>query len=336
MTLSTPYDRLVRLERLIARLPYPSPAVQLTTAVAALVTQALIGVTGSVVRVTGSGLGCPTWPQCHADSMFPTEHAEYAWLNQWIEFGNRLLTGIVGLVAVACVIVAWRVHLAVGGRRRPLLLAWTILGGTGLQGVLGGITVRMQLEWWTVAVHFLASVPLVWVAVMLVHAFREGDDPPRPLAGTAVRGLLVVAIANLAAILAAGTVVTGAGPHGGDPQTPRLDAPIELLARVHAGLLVCFLVVLVLIGLSLLRGHPPARFVRRYAALWLVVLVQGGIGSLQYELGVPEGLVSLHVLGSALVVITMATLWCAARDRGPAPAPTIERDSAAKPAAATV
>lgn len=284
--------------------------------IGAVATQAGIGVTGSVVRVTGSGLGCSTWPQCHEGTMFPDEHAEYETLNQWIEFGNRMLTGIVGLVAIACVLAAWRLHLETGDRRRTLGLALAVLGGTGMQGVLGGITVRMELLWWTVAIHFLASAVLVWIAVLLLHAFGEGDAEPRWHITDTGRRLLVALVAALAVVLTAGTFVTGAGPHGGDQETPRLDVPIALLTKIHGGALVVFLGVLVLLGLTSLHGAGSRRFTRRYALLWLAALGQGALGSVQYELGVPEPLVSLHVLGSALVVIATAALWCSARDRG--------------------
>lgn len=307
------------LDPLIARLPYPSATVRRVVAIAAVVTQAGIGVTGSVVRVTGSGLGCPTWPQCHAGSMFPVEHPEYESLNQWIEFTNRMLVGLVGLVAALCLIVAWRVHLEHGGRKRLLLLAAAMPGGVLLQAVIGGITVLTGLLWWTVAVHFLVSALLVWLAVLLVHAFEEGDEPARWLIGDAGRTVLVALAAVLAAVLVAGTVVTGAGPHGGDPDTPRLAVPIEPLARVHGGLLVTYLVVLAVLGLRLLRAPAPRRFVRRYVVLWAATLAQGALGSVQFALRVPEALVSLHVLGASLVVMATAALWCAARDRGPAP-----------------
>lgn len=309
----------MQLSRLIARLPYPSARQQRAVGVAAVITQATIGVTGSVVRVTGSGLGCSTWPGCHAGTMFPVEHPEYAALTQWIEFGNRLLTFVVGLVAVLAVLAAWRVHQETGGRRRLLTLALMVLGGTGLQGVLGGITVLAGLLWWTVALHFLVSSVLIWVAVLLLRAFGEGDEAPRLLVSPPTRTLLVLLAVALGAVLTAGTMVTGAGPHGGDPETPRLAWSIDVLAAVHAGLLVTFLVVLALVGLSLLRSPAPTAFVRRYAVLWVAALAQGGLGSLQYQLGVPEGLVSLHVLGAAVVVICTASLWCSARDRGSAP-----------------
>lgn len=322
---------------LVARFPYPSRNAGRALGIAAVVTQAGIGVTGSVVRVTGSGLGCPTWPQCHQGSMFPVQHPEFAALNQWIEFGNRMLTGIVGLVALACVLAAWRIHLGTpGGRKRPFWLALTVLGGTGLQGVIGGITVRTGLLWWTVAIHFVVSAALVWTAVVLLHSFLEGDQRPRWLIGGGGRSILLILAIVLGALVTAGTVLTGAGPHGGDTDTPRLNAPIELLAQVHGGFLVAFLIMLALLGLRVLRVGAPKRFVRRYVLLWVVALAQGALGSVQYALRVPEELVSLHVLGSALVLIATAALWSSARDRGPLPGGPDDESSEPSGASGTV
>lgn len=329
-----------RTNSLIAGLPRPSAATQRALGLAAVVTQAGIGVTGSVVRVTGSGLGCSTWPQCHDGSMFPVKHTEYETLNQWIEFGNRMLTGVVGIVAIACVLAAWRLHLDARARPRLVTFAVAVLAGTGFQGLLGGITVRMELLWWTVALHFLASAVLVWVAVMLLHAFREGEAEPRWVVPDIGRRLLVGLVATLAVVLTAGTFVTGAGPHGGDPETPRLDVPIALLTKIHGGALVVFLGVLVLLGLTSLRTSESQResgsrrFARRYALLWVAALAQGALGSVQYQLGVPEPLVSLHVLGSALVVIATAALWCSARDRGAPPSSVAQSAEGDAPAAA--
>ncbi|GAB2770879.1 COX15/CtaA family protein [Amycolatopsis magusensis] len=307
------------LKSLVARLPYPSIVVRRVLAIAAVITQGGIGVTGSIVRVTGSGLGCPTWPQCFPGSMFPVEHPELDALTQWIEFGNRLLTGLVIVVAGLCVLAAWRIQIDQPSRRRLVALAWTMPLGVVAQAVVGGMTVLAGLLWWTVAIHFLASTPLVWLAFMLLRAFDEGDERPRWLIQPLGRKLMVALVVLLGAVLVAGTTVTGAGPHGGDPDTPRLDAPIETLAQVHGGLLVAFLVVLAVLGLNFSRTGVPAATWRRYGVLWVVALAQGGLGSLQYALGIPEALVSFHVLGSALVIVATAALWCATRDRGPVP-----------------
>jgi cytochrome c oxidase assembly protein subunit 15 len=288
-------------------------------AIAAVVTQAGIGVTGSVVRVTGSGLGCPTWPQCVPGSMVPVARSEYHALNQWIEFSNRMLTGVVIVVAALCVITAWRVQIAEPSRRRLVKLAWTMPAGVVLQAVLGGMTVLAKLEWWTVAIHFLASTPMIWLAVLLLRAFTEGDEPARWLIPASGHKILVALAVALWALLAAGTTVTGAGPHGGAADTHRLDLPIQTLAQVHSGILVVYLLVLATFGLQLMRVGAPKRLWTHYAVVWAVALAQGALGEVQYALGVPETLVSFHVLGSALVIIATALLWTAARDRGPAP-----------------
>ncbi|RBM18177.1 cytochrome-c oxidase [Prauserella sp. PE36] len=307
----------MQLTSLVARLPYPSKAVQRALAIAAIITQGGIGVTGSVVRVTGSGLGCPTWPQCFEGSMFPVQHPEYETLTQWIEFGNRLLTGVVGIVAALCVLAAWRIQIDHPERKRLVKLAWTMPGGVVAQAVIGGMTVLTGLLWWTVAIHFLASAVLVWLATLLLHAFNEGDERPRWRVAGSGRALLVTLVVSMAGLLAAGTTVTGAGPHGGDPDTPRLQAPIETLTFVHGSLLVVYLIVLAVLGLQWLRTGAPKQLWRRYTVVWVVALAQGALGSVQYALGVPEALVSFHVLGSAAVIVATAALWCAARDRGP-------------------
>lgn len=286
-------------------------------AVAAVIAQAGIGVTGSIVRVTGSGLGCPTWPKCFSDSMFPTENPEYATLNQWIEFGNRVFTVLVIVVSVLVMLLAWRVKREHPERTRLVRLAWMMPAGVVAQAMIGGIVVITHLRWWIVGVHFLVTPLLVWLAVMLLHAIREGDAPPAWLVPARLRRLLSLLVAVLGGLLAAGTVVTGAGPHAGAVDVPRLGASIAVLTKIHGGLLVAFLVLLALIGLNIPGGANIRRFKRRYAVLWAAALCQAALGSLQYMLGVPESLVSFHVLGAVLVVAATAALWCGARDRGP-------------------
>ncbi|HEX2298028.1 MAG TPA: COX15/CtaA family protein [Pseudonocardiaceae bacterium] len=288
-------------------------------AVAAVLAQGGIAVTGSVVRVTGSGLGCPTWPQCFPGSLVPAPHPEIAALTQWVEFGNRLLTGVVGLVALACLVLALLVR---PRRRRLVLLASTMPAGVVVQAVVGGVLVLTGLVWWQVAVHFMLSMVLVWLAVLLVAAFAEGDAPARWQLPGALRGLLRTLVAVLAALLVAGTLVTAAGPHAGDAETPRLGLDIPLLVQVHADLLVLFLGLLAGLGFALRAARVSARTWRRYAMLVAVVLAQGTLGVVQYATGVPEVLVSLHVLGAAAVVVATATLWTSCRTRDELPATT--------------
>ncbi len=288
--------------------------------VAAVFAQAGIAVTGSVVRVTGSGLGCPSWPECFPGSLTPVRHDEVAWLNQWVEFGNRLLISVIGLIALACLVLAW---LVVPRRRRLVALAATMPLGVALQAVVGGITVRLDLAWWTVLPHFLISMVLVWLAVLLVGAVGEGDAPPRPTLPPAARTLLTASVVVLAGLLLAGTLVTAAGPHAGDADTPRLDIAVRTLALVHSALLFGFLAALVALGIAMRRAADTPRVVwSRYWTLLAVVAAQGCLGFVQYWTGVPEALVSLHVLGASSVVIATAALWLASRTRADVTAPT--------------
>jgi cytochrome c oxidase assembly protein subunit 15 len=311
------YDRAVPLDSLkarIDRLPDPSRRLQLGFAIAVLVTQALIAMTGAVVRVTGSGLGCPTWPECFPGSMVPVAHPEYHTLNQWIEYGNRLFTGVIGLIAIACFVLAYLHRPRTD--RRYLRLALAMPLGVAVQAVIGGATVRLSLVWWSVSIHLLASTVMVWLATLLVHAVPRDDAPgePTPPPGT-LTTWLYVQTALLAGLLVTGTMVTGAGPHGGDPRTPRLGIPVETMAHVHAAFLYTFLGSLVLLGfwLRAQRAFPPPW--RRYRVLVAVVLAQGTIGLVQFWTGVPELLVCLHVLGAMAVIIATGSLWCGVRGR---------------------
>jgi cytochrome c oxidase assembly protein subunit 15 len=303
---------LASLRARIERLPSPGRRLQRGFAIGVVVTQALIAVTGSVVRVTGSGLGCPTWPQCVPGSMVPVEHREFATLNQWIEYGNRLFTGVVGIIALACFVLAW---LARPRRRRYVRLAAAMPLGVLVQAVIGGITVRLDLLWWTVAVHLLVSTVLVWLAVMLVHEVDERPEQPAP---NGVKVLLLIQAGVLACLVIAGTLVTGAGPHAGNPQTPRLGLPVDTLAHVHAAFLFVFLGMLLALGVSLWAGGSPRALRIRYGVLVAVTLGQGTLGFVQYWTGVPELLVSLHVLGAMTVIIATASLYATLGRKGAA------------------
>ena len=295
-----------------------APAALRRLAVAAVVAQAGLAVTGSVVRVTASGLGCPTWPECFPGSLVPTPHPEVAALHQWVEFGNRLLTFAVVLATALCLLAAL-------ATRRPRLVRLAAVQPLGVvaQAVIGGFTVLRGLAWWTVAVHFLVSMVLVWLAVQLVHASGEGDGPGRPLVPRAVRGLVAGSTAVLAALLTAGTLVTAAGPHAGDARTPRLALGVAAAAQLHADLLFLYLGLVVGLGVALHvtardGGTAPA-LLRRYRLLVAAVVAQGVLGGVQYALGVPEALVSLHVLGAALVTVAAAAVWASTAERAAGP-----------------
>jgi cytochrome c oxidase assembly protein subunit 15 len=316
------------LDRLV---PVP-PAVLRRLAIATVVAQAGIAVTGSVVRVTGSGLGCPTWPQCFPGSLVPTPHPEVAALHQWVEFGNRLLTFAVVLVTGLCFLAALGVR-----PRRPRLVRLALIQPLGVvaQAVIGGFTVLLGLVWWSVSVHFLVSMLLVWAAVMLVSAVGQDPGPARPVVPRAVRGLVATSSVVLGALLLVGTFVTAAGPHSGDAGTPRLAVGVPVVAQLHADLLFAYLGLLAGLGFALRAVAAPAPLQRRYALLVAVVVAQGVLGGVQYALGVPEVLVSLHVLGAALVTVAAAAVW-AATTQGPpaAPPPGPDPTAADRPALA--
>lgn len=284
-------------------------------AIGNLVAQIGIAATGSVVRVTGSGLGCPTWPQCNPGSLVPTPHPEVAPLIQWIEFGNRLLSVTVVLVAGACLLASL---LTRPRRRRLTVLSAMMPLGVVAQAVIGGFTVLAGLSWWSVMPHFLASMVLVWLSVLLVSAAGQDDVAATRTVPGAVRGLIIVSTVVLVALLMAGTLVTAAGPHAGDATTPRLDVGVPLLAQLHADMLFAYLGTLIGLGFALRAVSAPAALNRRFAVLLAVVLAQGALGGIQYALGVPELLVSLHVLGAGLVTAAAASVW-SGTSTGPAP-----------------
>lgn len=301
---------------ILDRLPMPSLRTQRLIALAGLISQAGISVTGSIVRVTASGLGCPTWPQCFPGSFTPVPRAEVPIVHQAVEFGNRLITFLVVITAALAVIAVTRAH----RRREVLVYAWLMPLSTVLQAVIGGITVRTGLLWWTVAVHLLVSMAMVWLATLLYVKVGEPDDGvvtqvvPNPL-----RWLTFTSGLALAAALFTGSLVTGAGPHAGDksPQrvVPRLEIEIVTLVHAHATMLVCYLSLLVGLGAGLLAVAAPRPVLRRLAVVVGLVIGQGLIGEIQYHTGVPPALVALHVLGATMCTAATAALWASMRPR---------------------
>lgn len=314
---------------ILDRLPMPSLRTQRLIALAVLISQALISVTGSIVRVTASGLGCPTWPQCFPGSFTPVPRAEVPIVHQAVEFGNRLITFLVVITAALAVIAVMRAH----RRREVKFYAWLMPASTVLQAVIGGITVRTGLLWWTVAVHLLVSMAMVWLATLLYIKVGEPDDGvatevvPKPLRQLTFTGGLA-----LAATLVTGSLVTGAGPHAGDksPQrvVPRLEVEIVTLVHAHATLLVCYLSLLFGLGAGLLAVAAPRPVLRRLAVLVGLVIAQGLIGEIQYHTGVPPALVALHVLGATACTAATAALWASMRQRIARPVSARERPQA--------
>ncbi len=302
--------------RLVDLLPEPSLRVQRIVAAAVILTQGGIAVTGAIVRVTASGLGCPTWPQCFPGSFTPVPVAEVQLVHQAVEFGNRMLTFLVVLTAAAAVVVVTRAR----RRREVLIYAWLMPASTIVQAVIGGITVLTGLLWWTVAIHLLASMTMVWVAVLLYVKVGEPDDGvvvtrvPKPL-----RQLTLLSAVTLAAVLVAGTLVTGAGPHAGDKSidqpVPRLQVEITTLVHMHSSLLVAYLSLLVGLGFALLAVRAPGAVLTRLGVLVPLVAAQGLLGTVQFFTGVPAVLVAFHVAGAASCTAATAALWASMRQR---------------------
>lgn len=277
-------------------------------ALAALVANIGIIVTGGVVRLTGSGLGCPDWPTCEGRSVVPP--ADTSQWHTWIEFGNRLMTFVVLATAAWVVVAAWRAAWERDDVRRLALLQ--PIGVIG-QAVLGGVTVLTGLHPLIVAAHLLASMVLVAGATALHHRVSgAGTDRAgglRPL----TTALVVVA----GAVLVLGTLVTAAGPHAGDPGTVRLGLDIRTFAIAHADA-VWLLVGLTIATWLVARGLGARHAASAAAVLLAVEVVQGGIGYLQYALGIPALPVAFHLLGAALVWMAAWRLAMSVRPAGTA------------------
>lgn len=298
-----------------------------------LVAQMGIVVTGAIVRLTGSGLGCPTWPECVDGSYVPTARQEEQW-HKYVEFGNRLLTFVLALLAIAALIgaFAWyRRQRAAGlpGRPAVLALAAIPLAGTVGQALLGGVTVLTGLNPWAVGGHFLVSIAIIAGCVLLVkRAGEPGDQPVVSLVSAPVRWLGRALVLATLAVVVLGVVVTGSGPHSGDADTEaRFGVDPRTVAWLHADAVLLFIGLtvgmIVALYLSLAQaGGSPARGAglarSRSLAWWLlaVAAAQGVVGYSQYFTGLPWLLVAVHVLGACVVWVLAVFLLLSLRTRG--------------------
>jgi cytochrome c oxidase assembly protein subunit 15 len=276
-----------------------SPAVVSRVALVNAIANGVIVVTGGAVRLTGSGLGCPTWPRC-TDASFVTtpELAGHG----VIEFGNRMLTFALTAAAVATVVAVFR-----SPRSDLRRLAVLSLLGIPAQALLGGVTVLTGLNPWTVAAHFLVSMVLVAVATVLWLRSRE------PGAGLPlVRRPLVLLVAGIAAVTAVvllvGTVVTGSGPHSGDPKAGRTGFDPELVSQLHADVVFLLLGLTVALLVALYATDSADRIRQAARDLLVVQLAQGVVGYVQYFTDLPIALVLMHMLGAVLITAFTARL----------------------------
>ena len=264
--------------------------------------QIAIVVTGGAVRLTGSGLGCPTWPECTPGSYTPVPHQVEGQLHAWIEFGNRLLTFVLLLCALLAFIIAIKVSKnAVMKSRVRFLAALQVIGIFG-QGILGGITVLTDLNPIPVAGHFLLSIFLIAGAISLRY---EIVGIVKQKADGIVATLMPPLIWLTVLVLVVGTVVTGSGPHAGDINAKRFGFNPRIVSWLHADLVIA-LVVLTLV-LWLITRVSQNKIIHKYLSIFLLISIsQGLIGYVQYFTGLPELIVAAHLLGATLV---WASAW---------------------------
>ena len=259
--------------------------------------QGALIVTGGAVRLTGSGLGCPTWPECTPGSYTPVPYQAEGALHAWIEFGNRLLTFVLLFTAVAALIVAVKSSKnAVMKTRVRILAALQLLGILG-QGVLGGITVLTDLHPIPVAGHFLLSIFLIAGALSLRF---EMIGISREKVKGLIASLIPILLWLTLIVLIIGTVVTGSGPHAGDENAKRFGLDPKSVSWLHADFVIALLVLSTILWL-LIKQSGSAMLTRKIQIFLLVAFAQGGIGYIQYLTGLPEIIVGAHLLGATLV-----------------------------------
>ena len=267
---------------------------------ATLVANVVLVVTGGAVRLTGSGLGCPTWPRC-TDTSF-TPHGELD-VHSAIEFGNRTLTFVLTAIAVATLVAAWGT-----GRRDLRRLALVLALGIPAQAVIGGVTVLTDLNPWVVSFHLLCSLAIIGLAVLFLHRLSA------PFEGAAHGPLVTLAWLTFASawvVLYLGTVVTGSGPHAGDEDSARNGLDPLQVSQLHADMVFLFLGLTLGLFFAVRAAGQPAR-----ALHWLLVVIvlQGAIGFVQYFSDLPIVLVAFHMLGAALVSATVTWVLISVRE----------------------
>jgi cytochrome c oxidase assembly protein subunit 15 len=281
---------------------------------------AVIIVSGAAVRLTGSGLGCPDWPTCAAGNVVAPWR-----FHAWVEFGNRLVTGALSVAVLLAVLGAL---VRVERRRDLTALSLGLVAGLIAEIVLGGLTVEHKLAPAFVMSHFLLAMVFLADAVVLHHraGLPEEPVPGRPgrarvtgppvnLVGPELRILAAMLIVATAVVVALGSVVTSTGPHGGAPQAPRFNFSLHDVAQLHGSSVEVYLAFVVATLGLMVRAGAPRRVIRAGEVLLVAVVIQGGIGYTQYLLGVPSGLVEIHVAGAVVVVLAVLRFNLSLRTR---------------------
>lgn len=296
----------------------PSDGTVRRAALASVIASVIIVVAGAAVRLTSSGLGCPTWPQCTGTSVTPTPAMG---VHGVIEFSNRLL------IYILCAAVGWLILVSSMQQRRRrgvVRLAWVQFGLIAAEAVIGGLSVLTKLNPFMVAAHFVLAMVFIVVTIRAWERTREGDGEPRALVPPAIRVLSFVLVGVTALLLLAGTAVTGTGPHSGDTGVAeRMPFNWDRTAQVHADLvfLLCGLTAALLFAIKAVNG--PRAALRRTCELVILLVLQAAIGYWQYFTGLPAWLVGFHVAGACLVWIAALRIPFALRER-PAVPPALE------------
>jgi cytochrome c oxidase assembly protein subunit 15 len=295
-----------------------TPAAYRRITLAAAVALATIIVTGALVRLTGSGLGCPDWPECSESRFVAVSTGHEA-----IEQVNRLFTG---LVAVAVIVAVLGSLVRVPRRADLTVLSLGLVAGVIAQVVLGGVTVLTDLNPVAVQGHFVLSIAILTDALVLHRRAAEEPGPYRSTVPLGVRRHVVAAWALLGVAILTGTVVTGSGPHGGDEDARRFGFAITDVARIHSLTVLVTTGVLLLLALRIRRGPPWAVLGERLTGLLVAIVLQGTIGYVQYFSDVPVALVALHIVGVVVVWWLACELLLATRrpvgEPSPASAPS--------------
>ena len=297
----------------------PSPAADRwlrPAAIASLLGNIAIVLTGGVVRLTGSGLGCPTWPRCTDQSVVP--HGALG-IHGAIEFGNRMVTFLLAAIAIATFLVALR-----SGRSSLVKLSVVLGLGVPAQAVIGGVTVLTDLNPWIVAFHLLVSLAMIGVAVVLLRRVDEGDGPAVPTVPRALVHLARLTFVVGWVVLYLGTVVTGSGPHAGDLAAPRNGLDPRTISQLHTDFVFLLLGLTIALVFALRAVSAPPRAQRAALVLLAIELSQGAVGFVQYFTDLPIALVALHLLGAALTSAGLAWVLVSLRERDSAEAPDAE------------
>jgi len=293
--------------------------------------------TGGAVRLSASGLGCTTWPKCTSADLVAGSATGDPLIHQWVEFGNRLVTTLIFVVAIAVFIAAWRFRdRQTGKRRRDLVwLAAAQPAGIAAQAVIGGIVVLTKLAPFWVSLHYLATLPVLAAAVALHVRCTEGTAPGRLLVAPLVRLVARVLLVVTSVMMVAGTLVTGTGPLAGAGSVPRYHfMSLTAVTQLHADIGWVLGTVAVMLALTVQLTEAPARVSRLSWIVLGLIGLQGVIGYSQYFSGLPAGLVWVHVANTALIWIAVLRLTFALRDRSQSAEPAEPAAEAAVPTGA--